>query len=152
MDIIALGADHAGFELKETVKKILTRAGVRVEDFGCAAKDSVDYPDYAFFVAQAVAQGQAKAGVLICNTGIGMTITANKVAGVRAALVSDAHTAQMSREHNDANILVLGARTTDVELAEQIIKIWFFAAFQGGRHARRVDKIREIENGIKASS
>ena len=151
MNIVAIGADHAGFELKESIKASLTQAGFRVDDLGCASKESVDYPDYAKAVAHAVAQRRAQAGILICNTGIGMSIVANKVAGVRAALVSDVYTAQMSREHNDANVLVLGARATDKDRAAEIVKTWFASRFQGGRHARRVDKIQEIESNTKVS-
>ncbi len=146
-EIVALGADHAGFALKEAIKQYLNQSGFGVEDMGCASTDSVDYPDFAAAVAKRVSGKQARAGVLVCNTGIGMSIAANKVAGVRAALVSDPHTAQMSREHNDANVLVLGAKDMEPGRAIEIVKAWFAAQFQGGRHARRVDKIKDLENG-----
>ena len=145
MGTVAIGADHAGFELKEAIKKYLAQQGFSVEDFGCASKDSVDYPDYARAVAEAVSGKKAGAGILICNTGIGMSIAANKVAGIRAALVSDAFTAQMSREHNDANVLCLGAKSVDPQRAVELVKTWFAARFQGGRHARRVEKIEKLE-------
>ncbi len=144
-ETVALGADHAGFALKEAIKQYLNQAGFGVEDMGCASTDSVDYPDFAAAVARRVSGNQARAGVLVCNTGIGMSIAANKVQGVRAALVSDPHTAQMSREHNDANVLVLGAKDMEPGRAIEIVKAWFAAQFQGGRHARRVDKIKDLE-------
>ena len=143
--IIALGADHAGFELKEAIKKYLEGAGFSVKDCGCASKESVDYPDYAKAVALAVARQEAGSGGLVCNTGIGMSIAANKVAGVRAALVTDLFTAQRSRKHNDANVLCLGAQSVDARRALEILKTWLDAQFQGGRHARRVGKIGDLE-------
>ncbi len=145
MEKVAIGADHAGFELKEALKRVLAQLGLSAEDYGCASKDSVDYPDYAKSVGEAVAGKKAQAGILICGTGIGMCIAANKVAGVRAALVSDLFTAQMSREHNDANVLVLGAKMTDPIRAEAIVRIWFASRFEGGRHARRIGKIEKME-------
>ena len=140
-ETIALGADHAGFELKEAIKKYLSDKGLCVKDYGCASKESVDYPDYAKAVAQAVARQEAQSGILVCNTGIGMSIAANKVAGIRAALVSDLFTAKSSREHNNANVLCLGAQGVDAGRALAIVGAWFEAQFQGGRHARRVGKI-----------
>ncbi len=145
MEKIAIGADHAGFELKESLKRVLVQLGLSVEDYGCASKDSVDYPDYAKAVGEAVAGKKAQAGILICGTGIGMSIAANKVPGVRAALVSDLFTAQMSREHNDANVLVLGAKMTDPVRAEGIVKIWFASRFDAGRLATRIGKIEKLE-------
>jgi len=147
MESVAIGSDHAGFELKQQVKEYLATAGYRVEDVGCESTDSVDYPDYAKAVGEAVSQGKAKSGVLICNTGIGMCMTANKITGIRAALVSDLFTAQMSREHNDANVLVMGAKNVDKDRALEIVKKWFSSKFQGGRHGRRVDKINKLEEG-----
>ena len=142
---IALGADHAGFELKERVKQELERLGHRVEDLGTDSADSVDYPDYARQVARRVAGGQAQRGILVCGTGTGMAIAANKVAGIRAASVTDPAAARLSREHNDANVLSLGARLVEPERAMEIVRAWLETEFAGGRHQRRVEKIGEIE-------
>ena len=143
--IVALGADHAGFELKEALKAWLIDQSYQVLDYGTHSTDSVDYPDYAAQVADAVADQKVERGVLVCGTGIGMTIAANKVPGVRAALCSDLYTARMSREHNDANVLALGGRLMSAEMAVDILRMWLAADFAGGRHLRRVDKIAEIE-------
>jgi ribose 5-phosphate isomerase B len=143
--IVALGADHAGFELKEALKAWLIDQSYQVLDYGTHSTGSVDYPDYAAQVADAVADQKVDRGVLVCGTGIGMTIAANKVAGVRAALCSDLYTARMSREHNDANVLTLGGRLMSAEMAVDILRMWLAADFAGGRHLRRVDKIAEIE-------
>jgi ribose 5-phosphate isomerase B len=143
--MIALGADHAGWQLKEEIKAWLLERNVELMDFGTHSPDPVDYPDYAGQVAEAVAGGKAERGVLVCGTGIGMAMTANKVPGVRAAFCPDLFTARMSREHNDANVLALGGRLTGRELALEIVEMWLQAAFQGGRHARRVGKLIEIE-------
>jgi ribose 5-phosphate isomerase B len=142
---IALGADHAGFELKEKIKQHLAAEGVAVDDRGTNCGDSVDYPDYARAVGEEVAQRGADLGILLCGSGIGMAIAANKVPGVRAANVTDEYQAQMSREHNDANVLALGARILDPQQAIAIVDKWLGSAFAGGRHQRRVDKIAEIE-------
>jgi len=138
---VALGADHAGFELKEHVKRWLTEHGHEVIDFGTDSTDSVDYPDYAFAASEAVSKGQADVGVLSCGTGIGVSIAANKVRGIRAAVVDDAESAALSRAHNNANVLCLGGRRTTPEQADAILEAWFSTEFAGGRHARRVDKI-----------
>jgi ribose 5-phosphate isomerase B len=143
--MIALGADHAGWQLKEEIKAWLLERNVELLDFGTHSPDAVDYPDYAAQVAEAVAAGKAERGVLVCGTGIGMAMAANKVPGVRAAFCPDLFTARMSREHNDANVLALGGRLTGRELALEIMEMWLRAAFQGGRHARRVGKLVEIE-------
>jgi len=145
MIVVALGADHAGFPLKEDLKAWLIAEGYDVVDFGTQSADSVDYPDYAAAVGSAVTAGKADRGVLVCGTGIGMAMVANKVPGVRAAACSDAYTARMSREHNDANILGLGARITGREAAIEILETWLRAEFAGGRHARRVEKIVELD-------
>lgn len=145
MTSVALGADHAGWELKEALKAWLIDQGQQVLDFGTHSPDSVDYPDYALQVAEAVAVGKVERGVLVCGTGIGMAITANKVAGVRAAPCSDLYTARMSREHNDANVLALGGRLMGREMALEILKVWLETTFAGGRHAGRVDKISAAE-------
>jgi ribose 5-phosphate isomerase B len=143
---IALGADHAGFELKEALKGWLIDQGYQVLDYGTHSTESVDYPDYAAQVAEAVAVQKVERGVLICGTGLGMAIAANKVAGVRAALCSDLYTARMSREHNDANVLTLGGRLMGPEMAQDILQMWLTTAFAGGRHRRRVDKITALED------
>jgi ribose 5-phosphate isomerase B len=145
MTVVALGADHAGFLLKEALKVWLAGRGHAVLDFGTCSGESVDYPDYAAAVAGAVAGGRAERGVLVCGTGIGMAIAANKVAGVRAAQCGDVESARLSREHNDANVLALGARITSEEAATAIVEIWLTTEFQGGRHARRVEKLAALD-------
>jgi ribose 5-phosphate isomerase B len=146
MTAVALGADHAGFPLKEDLKTWLISRGYDVVDLGTQSAESVDYPDFAVEVGNAVTAGKADRGVLVCGTGIGMAMAANKVPGVRAAACSDAYTARMSREHNDANILALGARITSREAAIEILELWLGAEFAGGRHARRVDKIGALDH------
>ena len=147
MAVVGLGADHAGFPLKEDLKAWLITRGYDVVDFGTQSADAVDYPDYAVAVGSAVTAGKADCGVLVCGTGIGMAIAANKLPGIRAAACSDAYTARMSREHNDANILALGARITGRDAAIEILETWLAATFAGGRHARRVDKIVALDRG-----
>jgi ribose 5-phosphate isomerase B len=142
---VALGADHAGWELKEALKSWLMEAGYQVLDFGTYSPESVDYPDYAQQVGEAVAVGKVDRGVLICGTGIGMAMAANKVPGVRAALCGDTFTSRMSREHNNANVLALAGRMTDAEMGQAILKVWLETDFAGGRHARRVAKITEMD-------
>jgi ribose 5-phosphate isomerase B len=146
MTAVALGADHAGFPLKEDLKTWLISRGYDVVDLGTQSAESVDYPDFAVEVGNAVVAGKADRGVLVCGTGIGMSMAANKVPGIRAAACSDAYTARMSREHNDANVLALGARITSREAAIEIVEIWLAAEFTGGRHARRVDKIVALDH------
>jgi ribose 5-phosphate isomerase B len=145
MTAIALGADHAGFPLKEDLKAWLIARGYDVVDFGTQSPESVDYPDFAALVAGAVTTGKASRGVLVCGSGIGMAIAANKVAGVRAAACTDAYTARLSREHNDANVLALGARITARDAAVEILETWLGAEFAGGRHARRVEKLGALD-------
>jgi ribose 5-phosphate isomerase B len=142
---VALGADHAGFELKETLKAWLVDQGAQVIDLGTHSTESVDYPDHAAAVAVAVAAGRVQRGVLVCGTGIGMAVTANKVPGVRAALCGDLYTARVSREHNDANVLCLGGRLIGKEMAIDILRAWIETPFAGGRHERRLDKIAQVE-------
>jgi ribose 5-phosphate isomerase B len=142
---IAIGADHAGFELKQKIRQSLEQQGIQVSDQGTIAKDSVDYPDFARKVGEQVAQKRADLGILVCGSGIGMAIAANKVPGVRAANVSTEYEAQMSREHNDANVLALGARILDEPSAIKIVDKWLSTRFAGGRHQLRVDKITQIE-------
>ncbi|HEV8474191.1 MAG TPA: ribose 5-phosphate isomerase B [Methylomirabilota bacterium] len=152
MAMIALGADHAGFVLKQTLKSWLTARGHLVFDFGTHSTESVDYPDFAAAVAAAIREGRAERGVLVCGSGIGMAIAANKVPGVRAAVAGDADTARLSREHNDTNVLALGARLTAAADAERIVEAWLGTAFAGGRHARRVDKLGNLDGSLKAKA
>lgn len=144
---VALGADHAGFELKDRLKRLLDELGIAHEDFGTSSGQSVDYPDFAREVAAGVASGAFDRGILVCGSGIGMAIAANKVAGVRAAAVFDAETARLSREHNDLNVLTLGARLLPESRARDIVRIFLDTVFEGGRHDRRLDKIRHLESG-----
>lgn len=141
---IAIGSDHRGFKLKQFIVKLLEEAGHSYRDFGTFSEESVDYPDIAREVAAAVADGKFERGILICNTGTGMCIAANKVKGIRAALGYDGNTAQMARKHNDINILCLGAIQEEDKIAE-IIKAFLNTEFEGGRHQRRVNKLREME-------
>ncbi|WP_053960540.1 ribose 5-phosphate isomerase B [Sulfobacillus thermosulfidooxidans] len=142
---IAVGADHAGWPLKETLVNYLIDKGWDVEDFGTFGPESVDYPDYANKVALAVANGDAERGLLICGSGQGMCIVANKTQGVRASLAHDVVSARLARQHNDANVLTMGARFVAPELAEEILSVWLDTPYEGGRHARRLEKIEQIE-------
>jgi ribose 5-phosphate isomerase B len=142
---IAIGSDHGGFELKEAIKEFLESEHLEYRDFGTYDTGSVDYPDFAREVAFAVASGEFDRGVLCCGTGIGISIAANKVPGIRAALCSDCYSAKMSRMHNDANILCMGGRVVGKGLGLEITKAWLETAFEGGRHQRRIDKIADIE-------
>jgi ribose 5-phosphate isomerase B len=144
--MIALGADHAGFEHKEKIKELLTSMGLPYKDFGTTSAESTDYPDYAHSVAQAVGSGEAEFGILVCGTGIGMSITANKHRGVRASNVESVDAARLARQHNNANVLALGARLTPWDKAQAIIKAFLSTRFEGGRHQRRVDKIHTLTN------
>lgn len=138
---IAIGADHAGFEEKEKIKRTLDELGIEYEDVGTASSDSVDYPDFARRVAERVARGEAEQGLLFCGSGTGMAISANKVKGVRAAVAWSPDIARLAREHNNANVLALPARFVSEDEATAIVKAWFAADFEGGRHERRVEKI-----------
>jgi len=142
---IIIGADHAGYRLKESLKPFLAEMGIAVTDAGTDNEQSVDYPDFAAKVAEAVAAGLFPRGILICGSGLGMSITANRFPGVRAALCRDEETARLSRMHNDANILVLAGRKTDPGTARTIARTWLETPFEGERHQRRLDKITEIE-------
>lgn len=142
---IALGSDHAGFLVKDAIKEHLLSAGCAVVDLGTWSEESVDYPDFAVAVAQRVAAGQADLGILACGTGIGMSIAANKVEGIRAALARDPSTARLAREHNDANVLALAARGTPAAQAITIVDAFLTARFAGGRHQRRIDKITQLD-------
>jgi len=142
---IAIGADHAGFALKEHVKRTLTRLGHSVDDQGTDGEASVDYPPICLAVGRAVAEGRADRGIVLGGSGQGEQIAANKVAGVRAALCHDLYTARLSREHNDANVLSMGGRIVAFGLADEILALWLNTAFEGGRHQRRIDQITEAE-------
>ena len=142
---IAIASDHAGFRLKEHLKKMLEKSGFGVLDYGTHSESSADYPEYAGKVAKTVSKGTAERGVLVCWTGTGMCIAANKVKGVRAAVCRDAEDAKLSREHNDANVLCIGSKKTSPEKAEGILKVWLSTEFAGGRHERRVGKISALE-------
>src|SRR5512147_2209890 len=147
---LAIGCDHGGFELKEEILKFIkTVANIQVSDFGPKERESVDYPDYGAKVAEAVSNGSMDRGVLICGTGIGMSMVANRFPGVRAALCHDHFTAQMSREHNDANILVMGERVLGKGVALEIVKTWLETPFGGGRHQLRLNKIADLEQTIR---
>jgi ribose 5-phosphate isomerase B len=142
---IAIGCDHRGFALKQVIVSFLQNAGYSHQDFGCHSTDSVDYPDIAQKVGEAVASGNFDQAILICNTGIGMSIAANKVMGIRAALCCDVFAAQRARRHNDANVLCLRGENIDTESALEIVKTFLATDFEGGRHLRRVNKIRTLE-------
>jgi ribose 5-phosphate isomerase B len=147
---ILLGSDHGGLRLKQEIKDLLDEMGIHYSDVGCDCATSVDYPDYARPVAEKVASGEYDLGILICGTGIGMSIAANKVKGIRCAVVSDEFSARMSREHNNANILALGERVVGPDLARSIVRVWLTSEFQGDRHARRVQKIHEMEGALQS--
>ncbi len=142
---IAIGSDHAGYELKEKIKELLTDLDLDFTDFGTNSLDSVDYPDIGSKVAEAIANNEFDRGILLCGTGIGMSITANKVPGIRAALCGDLFSTRLSREHNDANVLVLGARVIGNGLALEIVHTWLLTDYVGGRHNRRLHKIQDVE-------
>jgi len=145
----AIGCDHAGIGLKNEILPILEELAIEWKNFGTDSEESVDYPDFGERVAEEVSKGNFDRGILICGTGIGMSIVANKFPGIRAALCNDAYSAKMSRLHNDANVLILPGRVIDNEVAKIIVKIWFSTPFEGGRHQRRLDKIKAIEAKLK---
>jgi len=144
---IAIGSDHRGYEVKKRLVALLQGLGHEVVDLGTNAADSVDYPDFAFLVAAEVGEGRCERGVLLCGTGLGMCIAANKVKNVRAVTCHDRITAEMSRRHNDANILCLSAHLLGDDLVETVVRIWLETPFEDGRHARRVEKITQYEHG-----
>lgn len=146
---IYIGCDHAGLELKLELLPLLTDMGIDYSDAGADCSGSVDYPDFGEKVSEAVSSGKADRGMLICGTGIGMSIVANKFPGIRAALCNDLFTAKMSRLHNDANILVIGGRLVGKDLAKEIVRVWFSTPFEGGRHQNRLDKIKQLEERIR---
>jgi ribose 5-phosphate isomerase B len=143
---IALGCDHRGLNLKQTIISIINEMGHSYDDFGCYDINPVDYPDIAQIVAEAVKEGKFSCGILICSTGIGMSIAANKVKGIRAALCHDPFTARRARQHNDASVLCLGEEVVGKDLAEEIVKVFLDTEFEGGRHTRRLEKITAIES------
>lgn len=143
---IAVAADHGGFLLKEHIKKELSRSGHEIMDVGCFSEASTDYPDFGLKASQLVSKGNAERAILICKSGIGMSIVSNKVKGVRGALCLDAGMAELSRKHNDANVLVLSASSMNHQKADDIVKKWLSTDFEGGRHQRRIEKISNIEN------
>ncbi len=146
MTRVAVGCDHGGYVLKDSVIKTLRELGADVVDMGCdSAEISVDYPKYGEAVARAVASGECDLGVLMCGTGIGISIAANKVKGIRAAVVTNTYMAKLTKNHNDANIIALGGRVISPKEAEEIVKAWYTAQYEGGRHQRRIDMISEIE-------
>ncbi|GAA3412917.1 ribose 5-phosphate isomerase B [Paenibacillus hodogayensis] len=150
---IAIGADHAGFRLKDDIIRALQAEGHVVEDFGCHCADSIDYPDYALPVCEQVVSGKADRGILICGTGIGMSIAANKIPGIRCALAGDLFSAKATREHNDSNVLALGERVVGPGVALEIVKVWIETEFsQGPRHQGRIDKIKRLEDKYGARS
>lgn len=143
--MIAVASDHGGLDLKDAILAFLRDQQIDCTDLGTNGTTSVDYPDYAEKVSRAVVSGVARAGILICGTGIGMSISANKIPGIRAALVHDEYTARMAAEHNDANILVMGGRVLSVEQAVRLVDVWLTSRFEGGRHQQRLDKIADLE-------
>lgn len=147
--MILLGSDHGGLALKESIKTLLEERGILYDDCGTNSSDSVDYPDFGEKVARRISNGDAEKGILFCGTGIGMSIIANKFPGVRAALATDLFMAQMAKEHNNANILVLGGRVLREDQARSMVSAWLDASFEAGRHQKRLDKISLIENELK---
>ncbi len=144
---ISLGADHGAYELKEAVKKHLDEKGIEYVDFGCFSKESVDYPKFAFLAANAVAKGECDYGILCCTTGLGVSMAANKVKGIRAAVCTNEKLAEMTRRHNNANVICMGQSVVSQELAMKMIDIFLSTGFDGGRHERRVSLLTDIENG-----
>ncbi len=142
---VAIGADHAGFEVKEKIKLLLEQMGIEYEDVGTNSTEPVDYPDFAAIVGRKVASGEVDEGIVICGSGIGVAIVANKIKGVRAAQVWNEEVARLARQHNDANVLAIGARVLTEDDIRKIVRVWFSSTFEGGRHTRRVEKIKKVE-------
>jgi len=142
---VAIASDHGGIKIREEIKSLMDEMGIEYQDFGCDCETSVDYPDYALPVAEKVASGEFDRGILICGTGIGMSIAANKVKGIRCALVHDVYSAKLTRLHNDSNIISMGERVIGPGLAREIAQTWLSSDFEGGRHANRIGKISEYE-------
>lgn len=152
MNEILIASDHAGFVLKEKLKRYLQKKGIAVKDLGTYSKERCDYPEYAYNLAKAISSGKYKRGILACKSGIGDSIVANKVAGVRAALCYNLKAAKLSRQHNDSNVLVLGSAFVKADLAKRMVSAWLNTKFSGGRHLRRVKQISEIEQKIRRSA
>lgn len=148
---IAIGCDHGGITLKDSIVNYLEERGVKIEDFGTFGTESVDYPDFAYKVARSVADGKADKGILMCGTGIGISIAANKVNGIRCALCHNTETARLTALHNDSNVLAMGGRVIDSDTAVNIVKTWLDTPFEGGRHISRINKISEIEKKEKSN-
>jgi len=149
MNLIGIASDHAGFELKVNIVLLLSELGYEVNDMGPANSDSVDYPDYGIRVAQAVTANKVSCGIVICGTGIGMSIVVNRFPGIRGTLCSDVYTAKLCRQHNNSNILIMGGRVVDHDLAKEIVKVWLNTPFEGGRHQKRLDKITQFDKSNK---
>ncbi len=152
MKKIAIASDHGGFDLKESVIAHLLNDGWEIDDLGPSSEDSVDYPDYGVKLAEAIANKKVERGIVICGTGVGMSIVVNRFPGIRGTLCSDVYTAKMCREHNDSNILIMGGRVIGKGLASEIVDTWLSTEFEGGRHQRRLDKINEIDANLKSKS
>lgn len=152
MKKIAIASDHGGFDLKESVIAHLLNKGWEIDDLGPASADSVDYPDYGIKLAESIVDKKVERGIVICGTGVGMSIVVNRFPGIRGTLCSDAYTAKMCREHNDSNVLVMGGRVVGKGLAAEIVETWLNTKFEGGRHQRRLDKINEIDARLKSNS
>ena len=152
MKKIAIASDHGGFDLKKSVIAQLLKEGCEIDDLGPSNEDSVDYPDYGIKLAEAIANKKVERGIVICGTGVGMSIVVNRFPGIRGTLCSDVFTAKMCREHNDSNILIMGGRVIGKGLASEIVATWLSTAFEGGRHQRRLDKINEIDANLKSKS
>jgi len=149
MDLIAIASDHGGFSLKVDIVSFLNELGYEVNDMGPKNQNSVDYPDYAIRIAQAVTKNTDSRGIVICGTGIGMSIVVNRFPGIRGTLCSDLYTAKLCREHNDSNILIMGGRVVGHGLAREIVKVWLSTPFEGGRHQKRLDKINQFDESNK---
>ena len=152
MKKIAIASDHGGFDLKESLIGSLQDKGLEIDDLGPANADSVDYPEYGIKLAEAILEKKVERGIVICGTGVGMSIVVNRFPGIRGTLCSDVYTAKMCREHNDSNILIMGGRVIEKDLALEIVGIWLKSEFEGGRHQRRLDKISEIDTHLKFKS
>jgi ribose 5-phosphate isomerase B len=144
--MIAIGSDHAAFEFKENIKRYLDSINLQYKDYGCFSTDRIDYPVYGYKVAKAVSSGECEKGLIFCGSGVGISIASNKVKGIRTVVCSEPYSAKLSREHNDTNILALGARVVGIELAKMIIHVWLNTPFEGGRHLTRVQMINDIED------
>lgn len=148
---IAIGCDHGGFGRKAEIIRYLNELGHEAVDFGCASPDPVDYPDTALPVCEAVLRGQCQRGILLCGTGIGMSIAANKIPGIRCALCTEGYSARLTRQHNDSNVLAMGARTLGIELMKEIVRVWLETEFIGSYHTRRIEKITRLEQDFRSS-